>query len=67
MKKLLVPIVLLGGLLIGCTSGETATEHCRRLRLQNDIQWRTFVEDCDDVMLFSRNSHMSRWATRLGY
>jgi len=67
MKKLLVPIVLLGGLLMGCTSGETAMEHNRRLRLQSDLQWRMFVDDCDEAMLLNYPSRLNRWSTRIGY
>jgi len=67
MKKLLMVLLLFSGLLIGCTSGESAREHHRRLKLQNDLQLRTLVDDLDYVFLLERNCRLSRWCTRIGY
>jgi hypothetical protein len=67
MRKLLIAVVLFSGMLIGCTSPETARDHGRRLGLQGDLQLRGFVDDCDIVLLMERNCRLTRWCSRAGY
>jgi len=69
MKKVLILLVLvaLGGSLVGCTVGETAMEHHRRLMLTYDVQLRSAVEEADTWMLQDRNSRSTMWPVRIGY
>ena len=67
MRKLLIAMVLFSSMLMGCSSAETAREHGRRLSLQGDLQLRTFMDDCDYVLLMERNCRMTRWINRIGY
>ncbi len=67
MRKLLIAMVLFSSMLMGCSSAETARERGRRLSLQGDLQFRTFMDDCDYVLLMERNCRMTRWINRVGY
>lgn len=68
MKKLLIAaVVVLGSMLVGCTSVETTGEHGRRYLLTTDLQMRQMVEDWDFFWLMDRKSNLSHWNARQGY
>ena len=69
IRKFLIAAVLFacGAVIGGCTSGETAQQHWRRLMLTEDIQARSMIEDWDYFWLSERNSRLTQWNSRIGY
>lgn len=63
---LVVLVMVVGGLLAGCTLTETARERNRRIRNIAGLQMRMLVEDIDTVLLLDRSSQLAFWNTQVG-
>ncbi len=68
MKKLLIVLVVLSGVLLGgCgLTGGTYNERLRRDQQINDFQARQLVDDWDYFWLYERNSHLTEYHPRVG-
>ncbi len=70
MKKIAILLLLcmcLGTVLAGCAGTvDTGSERCRRYWEITDSQARQFNDDLDYLLLFERNTRLSRYHTRVG-
>jgi len=66
MKMMLIAMILLGSVLVGCTTYESPIEHGLRLGLQEDVQSRQMVEDFDMFWLFDHPSRLTQWHSQAG-
>jgi len=68
MKKLLTVIILmvLGCMLVGCTTAENPWQHAQRHQLQKEIQSRQLVEDFDMFWLCDHPSRLTKWHGGVG-
>jgi hypothetical protein len=64
---LLLLVLLVGGIVAGCTPTETWGERNRRINRVMEMNWREFNEDSDRLWMLERNQKDNPWNASVGF